>query len=78
MLLYVYKCKYIGARSKQVVKSENGKAWNLTTVLKVTKQGHTGQVKGILGHEVHYEPMLCQQQIQRSCKEKKIYPREML
>ena len=77
MLLCVCKCKYIGARSQQVVNSENGKAWNLTTVLKVTKQGHTGQVKGILSHEVHYEPMFCQQQIETTCKETKIYPREI-
>lgn len=41
---------------------ECGKAWNLTSVLKVTKQGHTEQAKSILSHEGHYETMFYQQQ----------------
>lgn len=46
--------------SKQMVKSE-WKAWDLTSVSKVTKQGYTGQVKGILNCEGHYESMFYQQ-----------------
>lgn len=29
---------YIGIRAKKVVRSENGKAWNLTSVLRLKKK----------------------------------------
>lgn len=41
--------------------NQYGKAWDLTSVSKVTKQGYTGQVKGILNCEGHYESMFYQQ-----------------
>lgn len=50
--------------------NQNGKAWNLTSVSKVTKQGYIGQVKGILSCEGHYESMFYQQWNQAARKGK--------